>query len=64
MACAYCIIECVSTKLYCYDGGAGDVVVITEQTLEGNYFVVHNKRSGQSGKVPVDYIEISQSLSL
>ena len=40
------------------------MVVITEQTLEGNYFVVHNKRSGQSGKVPVDYIEISQSLSL
>ena len=39
------------------------MVVITEQTLEGNYFVVHNKRSGQSGKVPVDYIEISQSLS-
>ena len=38
----------------------GDVVVIIEQTLAGDYFVILNKRTGQSGKVPVDYIEISE----
>ena len=34
--------------------------MIVEQTLAGDYFVILNKRTGQSGKVPVDYIEISE----
>ena len=28
---------------------------------KGDYFVIDNQRSGQSGHVPVDYIEISES---
>ena len=39
----------------------GDVVVIREQSLTGDYFVIDNQRSRQSGRVPVDYIEISES---
>ena len=39
-------------------------MVITEQTLAEDYFLIHNKRTGQSGKVPVDYIEISELDSL
>ena len=34
--------------------------MIVKQTLAGDYFVILNKRTGQSGKVPVDYIEISE----
>ena len=37
----------------------GDVVDIQEQSLDGGYFVVYNQRSQQTGRVPVDYIEIS-----
>jgi hypothetical protein len=36
----------------------GDVVDIREQSLDGGYFVVYNQRSQQTGRVPVDYIEI------
>ena len=35
-------------------------MIIREQSLSGDYFVVLNQRSGQCGRVPVDYIEISQ----
>ena len=38
---------------------SGDVVDIREQTLDGVYFVIHNQRTGESGKVPVEYIDIS-----
>ena len=41
---------------------AGDGVTITEQTLDGAAFYVTNQRSGESGKVPVDYIELGESL--
>ena len=32
----------------------GDVVVIREQSLTGDYFVIDNQRSRQSGRVPVE----------
>ena len=39
---------------------SGDIVHIREQTLGGDYFVVFNQRSGKTGRVPVDYIDISE----
>ena len=37
-----------------------DCVIITEQTLDQQSFIVINQRSGDKGRVPVDYIRIGK----
>ena len=39
---------------------AGDLVTITEQTLDGSSFLIVNCTTGEKGKVPVDYIDIGE----
>lgn len=37
-----------------------DCVIITEQTLDQQSFIIINKRTGERGRVPVDYIRIGK----
>jgi hypothetical protein len=37
-----------------------DHVIITEQTLDQHSFIVINERTGDKGRVPVDYIRIGK----
>ena len=41
---------------------SGDLVSITEQTLDGTCFMVINLITGEKGRVPMDYIHIGEVL--
>ena len=40
-----------------------DRVIITEQTLDQLWFIVINQRTGERGRVPIDYIRMGKSNS-
>ena len=48
-----CNVFCFSYK--------GDHVAITEETLDQQFYIVVNQRSDSRGKVPVEYVRISES---
>ena len=37
-------------------------MVIREQTVDGRFFLVANCTTGEEGKVPVEYVDISEYL--
>ena len=38
----------------------GDCVTVTEETLDRYYFIVTNKHTGESGKVPKEFISVGE----
>ena len=46
--------------MYSCSAHADDCVIISEQTLDQQSFIVVNERTGERGRVPVDYIRIGK----
>ena len=68
--CVVCLVFLfLSLSLYIYIHvyiylffSTGDNVVISEQTLDQQSFIIRNSRSGSHGKVPIDYVKFGEYL--